>query len=396
MSFFLFFFFFIVIKCQVKIESNNNRNLQDDGFLDLRLEVDITCIKYSGTSTDTYTLQDGIEKARQTIQKLVKVQRNSEEISPQSYISNFTREFKDCSKGLNQNYLADLFVSIKFLEDVSDIGFAKPSIIQTLNNNRPIIGTIIYNRKFVEDLHLDNNEKTQVISIIFLHEFTHILGFSKDILQKKYLLYSIPNRRNRMNANTQNKLYVNGTKVKEIAKKYFNCPDLVGVELEDEVNSKENMIHWNQRILLGDYMISEFYFSEQAISEITLALLEDLGYKVNYYTGGLMRFGKHRGCEFLRNDCVQQVYKTYLNSSFPNEFCSNAYYDGHTLNYGLCSPGRQSMSYCRKYGTSEILGDFNRDAGVGGDSIIHGYSDKYLLIKRRKVILVYIMEEIVI
>ena len=310
MSFFLFLFFFIVIKCQVKIESNNNRNLQDDGFLDLRLEVDITCIKYSGTSTDTFTLQDGINKAQQTIQKLVKVQRNSEEISPKS--SQFPREF-DCSKGLNQNYPADLFVSIKFLEDVSDIGFAKPSIVQTLNNNRPIIGTIIYNRKFVEDLNLDDKEKIQVISIIFLHEFTHILGFSKDILQKKYLLYSIPNRKNRMNANTQNKLYVNGTKVKEIAKKYFNCPDLVGVELEDEVNRKENMTHWNQRILLGDYMTSEFYFSEQAISEITLALLEDLGYKVNYYTGGLMRFGKHRGCEFLRNDCVQQVYSTYLN-----------------------------------------------------------------------------------
>ena len=380
MSFFLFLFFFIVIKCQVKIESNNNRNLQDDGFSDLRLVYDINCIRNSVTSTETYTLEKGIQNAQQTIQKLVKVQRYSEVISPQSYIKNFPIEFSEnrgCT-GLNQEYSADLFVSIKFLEDVSDIGFAKPSIVQTLNNNRPIIGTIIYNRKFVEDLNLDDKEKIQVISIIFLHEFTHILGFSKDILQKKYLLYSIPNRRNRMNANTQNKLYVNGTKVKEIAKKYFNCPDLVGVELEDAVISKENMIHWNQRILLGDYMISEFYFSEQAISEITLALLEDLGYKVNYYTGGLMRFGKHRGCEFLRNDCVQQVYSTYLNylnSSFPNEFCSNAiYYGDDILNYGLCSPGRQSMSYCRNYVSSEILGDFNR-----GGKRIHGYSDKYLI-----------------
>ena len=34
-----------------------------------------------------------------------------------------------------------------------------------------------------------------------------------------------------------------------------------------------------------------------AISEITLALLEDSGwYKANYYTGGLMRFGKNKGC----------------------------------------------------------------------------------------------------
>ena len=359
--------------------NNNNRNLQNVEFTNIRLEYDVTCLdRTPTTNVNLDILKDEINKARQTIQKLVMVQKYSETLSLSNYYDQFPSEFKSCSTSLNNDYLADLFIAIKFQDDGSNIGFAKPSIIKTLNNNRPIIGTIIYNRNFFEDLDNDD-EKREAIRIIFLHEFTHILGFSKDILQTKYLLYSIPNKKNRMNANTQNKLYVNGTKVKEIAKKYFNCPDLVGVELEDAVNRKENMTHWNQRILLGDYMTSEFYFSEQAISEITLALLEDLGYKVNYYTGGLMRFGKHRGCEFLRNDCVQQVYKTYLNSSFPNEFCSNAYYEDNVLNYGLCSPGRQSMSYCRNYGSSEILGDFNRDAGVGVVKKISGYSDKYLI-----------------
>ena len=54
--------------------------------------------------------------------------------------------------------------------------------------------------------------------------------------------------------------------------------------------------HWEARILLGEYMNSEVHTPEQAISGFTLALLEDSGwYKVNNYTGGLMRYGKNQG-----------------------------------------------------------------------------------------------------
>ena len=54
-----------------------------------------------------------------------------------------------------------------------------------------------------------------------------------------------------------------------------------------------------------------------AISEITLALLEDSQwYEVNYYTGGLMRFGKNKGCNFLNNLCINSNYET----EFDNEF----------------------------------------------------------------------------
>ena len=92
-------------------------------------------------------------------------------------------------------------------------------------------------------------------------------------------------------------------------------------------------------------MISEIYYSEQAISEITLALLEDLNwYTVNYYTGGLMKFGKHKGCDFFDKDCVENKLNSKLKSTFPNEFCSS-YYTGAS-SYGICSSGRQSMSYC--------------------------------------------------
>jgi hypothetical protein len=38
---------------------------------------------------------------------------------------------------------------------------------------------------------------------------------------------------------------------------------------------------------------------QKVFSEIALAFFEDTGwYKVNFYTGGLFRFGKKQGCNF--------------------------------------------------------------------------------------------------
>ena len=89
------------------------------------------------------------------------------------------------------------------------------------------------------------------------------------------------------------------------------------------------------------------YYAEQAVSEITLALLEDLGdwYKVNYYTGGLMRFGKHQGCNFSTDDCIQYISSAMAQKSlFRNEFCSNIYEDSSS--FGTCTSGRQSLADC--------------------------------------------------
>ncbi len=82
------------------------------------------------------------------------------------------------------------------------------------------------------------------------------------------------------------------------------------------------------------------YEEEEVISEFTLALLEDLGfYKANYYTGGLMQFGKNKGCDFLNLKCVNNGK---VNPKFKNEFFDNIY----NLNYDpSCSSGRLSRTY---------------------------------------------------
>ena len=86
--------------------------------------------------------------------------------------------------------------------------------------------------------------------------------------------------------------------------------------------------------MLGDYMISTDY-PEIVISDITLALFEDSGwYEVNYYTGGLFRFGKGQGCKFLNTSCLSSS-----KTNFEWDFCDSV--DGpkctsNNLNRGNC------------------------------------------------------------
>ena len=50
--------------------------------------------------------------------------------------------------------------------------------------------------------------------------------------------------------------------------------------------------------MLGDYMCADFDYREVVMSNISIALFEDTGYyKVNYYSGGLFKYGKNKGCD---------------------------------------------------------------------------------------------------
>ena len=201
---------------------------------------------------------------------------------------------------------------------------------------RPILGIIYLNFNF----DFNKNNADYNLQCILMHQLTHILGFYKEIFPNfkvangdinKILLTVESDKR----SNVQ-RSYIKSAKVLEYAKKYYNCNSLLGVELEDQ-DGKTNS-HWEARTLLGEYMNAEPYIPEQVISEFTLALLEDSGwYQIKYYTGGLMRFGKNKKCEFLDSDCI-----------FPTKF-ENEFYNINSNNYDpACSSGRQSRVYIFK------------------------------------------------
>ena len=51
--------------------------------------------------------------------------------------------------------------------------------------------------------------------------------------------------------------------------------------------------------------MTSFIHSDLKMSDITLPRFEDTGfYEVNYYSGGLFKFGKNKGCTFFNEICI--------------------------------------------------------------------------------------------
>ena len=364
----LIFFLIFIVTCSDKNDllKNDKRSLQStpaetSTISNISIYVNYDCLVDVRNSDEGRLLIRAINNAKYTLEKLIKVKKLDRGIYLKDYESLFNNQFQGCIN-LNQYSDGDLFILIRKYSATFDgtIEFATPEIFYHLENNiekRPLIGGVAFK---LDSLVLDDEDsKYQALSTIFLHEFTHILGFNKTIMQQKKLIEIHENAKRRMNDDTYTNYSFIGSKALNIAKSYFNCTFMTGIELDvvsgQETKEKDSTktIHCNERILMGDYMIPSLYYIEQAISEITLASLEDLGYyEINYYTGGLMRFGKNKGCNFFSKDCIEEFlnisttnFKIALQSSFPNEFCSSVY-EGADNVFGTCSPGRQSMAFC--------------------------------------------------
>lgn len=357
-----------LLEGKFKNKEIKKRKLQN--YENIKITIDYTCLESQLILNEELfsVLKKSLDEVKEIVEKLIKVKKmniNFSELdvpldqhlySPKKICANVSL--------LDENNDSDLIIFVRARERGEVQLFT--SIInkyEVQDIKRPVVGTIIVNDEF----NLYPNEeksKQQFFSIIFLHEFTHILGFRKEIFQEKNVMSSdyIKSRIN--SGQTINKFFINSPKVMELAKSYYNCDDIYGIELDMNDNNDFCNIntHWEARLLLGDYMTSKIYYPEQYISEFTLALLEDLGwYKINYYTGGLMRFGKNQGCDFIKKDCVEIVNSNAI-SSFYNDFCN---YDS----FSTCSSGRQSRGYCYyRYYKNDIRTEFlrpNWDFGYG-------------------------------
>ena len=109
-------------------------------------------------------------------------------------------------------------------------------------------------------------------------------------------------------------------------------------------------------------MTSGIYVQDQVISEITLSLIKDtVFYDVNYYTGGLMKFGKNVSFNFVKQDCNGLLNKDKIPegqtstrfSTFLNDFSPR-------MTKTTCSSGRQSRGICVYYFSSTMLKTENK------------------------------------
>ena len=381
---FINFIFFQKINCLDKYEKNDKKNNEKrilSEYKNISIYIDTyylsKSLSFDNNQKKKFKMyHDSLIRAKEALEKLIKIPQEDTIINLSEYKqlikSNFFYKEEDSdadfyNNTLETNFNSDLIIFAirsgscgsfdpsQVLEDCGEY----PQIHKANNDHRPIIGSIIIDESFenkIEDIN-DNTYKIEFYSYLFLHQLTHILGFNKDTIhntnntinfQKKNFYRANPNipvERETIQCTDPN------SKLKKFAEDYFNCSDFF-LEIEDRISNStkcHNYIHWETRIFSGEYMTSNIYFQEQVISEFTLYLLEETGlYKVNNYTGGLMRFGKKQGCNFFTQDCnakksQEEIHSpnqtTVRNSLFKNEFCS-----GNTKT--TCSPGRLSRGLC--------------------------------------------------
>ena len=187
--------------------------------------------------------------------------------------------------------------------------------------------------------------------------------------------------------------YINSPNVLSKAKRYFGYSAINGVPLENQNGTVG--YHWESRYLLGDCMISPD-FPEVSISDMTLASLEDTRfYKVNYYSGGMFKFGKNKAQDFFLKDSIENNKATFkksfdikdeakcsssrsFKSSYNNEYSSalpqkykdfsNSKEEGYQKDvpYKQNSSKNYYLNHCQ-YGTSELPSYFGEK--IGADSL---------------------------
>ena len=315
----------------------------EDNFHDLNIYIDLSNIEEELENKPYKNLLiNSINKAKGILESILKIFQGTDpflsnsDIISEFEISKWNEELigdalTERAKGMfYQGY--SYIIWFKYASTDSDLGdeitLAKPVILDEACG-QPEVGIITLRPNYdYSQLSQDYFER------YMLHQLTHLLVFDDKVLSGSdfediFLEEEIEEHKY--------KYYIKSNKVTNFAKKYFDCDGITKLEIIKEENGN---LHWPSRLLLGEYMTDFVYPEEQIISQFTLSLFEDVRYLKlkNKYTGGLMRFGKHKGCNFINKKCIGE-------GQFENEFY---YPESQNINEVYtepsCSSGRLSKT----------------------------------------------------
>ena len=102
--------------------------------------------------------------------------------------------------------------------------------------------------------------------------------------------------------------YLSTPRILRVVRNQFNCPTAIGAELANDGEGAGCVgSHWAERYFLGEVMSPALSSaSENVLSPLTLALMEDTGwYRVDYRFVKTPVFGLDAGCDFVNEPCIQ-------------------------------------------------------------------------------------------
>ena len=358
------------------------------GYQPIKLYADFTSFKQPSTMTEATfkKIKSLINETFDEFAKFIKIIHEDIDLSGQynNIISGCEVDEIDSNY---RNFLItnDVVIFPSFEDQLGSSTLAAAAFCLTYgreSRRRPVGGILLINPNL--SFNIKNSET--YMKKLLLHEITHILIFSPNLLESLGMLQ------------TRNSIsYITSTKALLKARQHFNCGSMTGIPLENQGGEGSAGAHWESRYMLGDYMISTDY-NDNVLSDITLALFEDSGfYQVNYYTGGLFKFGKNKGCSFLNQKCI--VNKNAISEEFctqsqqPKCLASRTYkgfcgiYDYSKYGYTIPSNyqyfdnpnlgGFAAANYCPVAEYSDSQTDFYPDSCQNGTSILHSdYGEK--------------------
>ena len=309
-----------------KINSNeigNKRRLVKE-FTPIKIGVDYTSFrKPSSLSSKNFeNIKYLIEDTIKEFQRFLKVQHEDIDLTGKKDTIMDYCDLNSIGNGY-RNYLIDndVIVFPTFDDSLGEKVIAAASACLIADNFRPIGGVLYLN----PDISFDIKNTNTFMKNTLIHEITHILVFHPYILEKLNMI----TKKNSVS-------YVSSRNVVLKARQHFNCPSITGVALENQGSEGSVGSHWEARYMLGDYMISTDYI-DVVLSDISIAMFEDSGfYEVEYYSGGLFKYGKNKGCDFINKKCIVNENPLF------DEFCI-------TPNEPMCSPSRTFKAECAIY-----------------------------------------------
>nr|CCC95354.1 Major Surface Protease [Trypanosoma congolense IL3000] len=232
--------------------------------------------------------------------------------------------------------------------------------VRDRKTGRPVVGHINFIPSSIQ------RNPASLSEHVAMHELAHAIGFSNihRTMELHATLRKYPTggaKRVFRSGLRKNVTIITSPKVLEVARKYFGCPELDGVEVEDAGIDGTQGSHWKKRILFNEALVGSVTSGRLFFSSLTLAYFEDLGYYTANYSAAEdeMSWGRGRGCDFLYKRCNEQ-------SKNVDEFC----FSSNMLNFA-CTRDRSSLGGCDLTTYSEDLSPKYRyfdDPRLGGSS----------------------------
>ena len=319
---------------------DNDNEEENNNTTPIKIKVDYTSL--NNTNKNFTIIRNLINDTINKLQEILEIEHEDIDLSKIENASLLIKgrcELNEIDENFEQFLIENDVIIFPSFRNLSDLGenILVSGEFCLITKDYRVVGGKLYIQENI-DFEIENIDLN--FKYALFHEFTHILIFNPTLLN--FLEMTGTEEEEKVNYKI-----VNSEKVLEKAREHFNCEKLQGIRLEDLGGDGIAGFHWDPRYMLGDYMISLDYF-DTVISDITLALFEDSGfYKVNYYTGGLFKFGKNKGCEFFEKNCNYTSNKSLL---FEDTFCFSP-------GEPLCSQSKINKGRCSIY-------DHNRNISI--------------------------------